>query len=73
LVEAGKVHFSDPVEKYFPELKTVQGKFPDALPITLIQLATHTSGLAREPDNVDVATTGPVSNWENHCTSTPPF
>ena len=65
LVEAGKVHFSDPVEKYFPERKAVQGKFPDAPPITLIQLATHTSGLAREPDNIDAATTGPVSNWEN--------
>jgi hypothetical protein len=55
LVEAGKVHFSDPVEKYFPEIKAVQGKFPDAPPITLIQLATHTSGLAREPDNIDAA------------------
>jgi Beta-lactamase len=42
LVEAGKVHLSDPVEKYFPEVKLVQGRFPDAPPITLIQLATHT-------------------------------
>ena len=65
LVEAGKVHLSDPVEKYFPEIKAVQGRFPDAAPITLIQLATHTSGLGREPDNVDAATTGPVSDWEN--------
>jgi CubicO group peptidase (beta-lactamase class C family) len=65
LVEAGKVHLSDPVEKYFPEIKAVQRKFPDAPSITLIQLATHTSGLAREPDNIDAATTGPVSSWEN--------
>ena len=64
LVEAGKVHLSDPVEKYFPEIKAVQSRFPDAPPITLIQLATHTSGLAREPDNVEAATTGPVSDWE---------
>ena len=64
LVEAGKVHLSDPVEKYFPEIKAVQGRFPDAPPITLIQLATHTSGLDREPDDIEVATTGPVADWE---------
>jgi CubicO group peptidase (beta-lactamase class C family) len=64
LVEAGKVHLSDPVEKYFPEIKAVQGRFPDAPPITLIQLATHTSGLDREPDDIEVATAGPVADWE---------
>jgi CubicO group peptidase (beta-lactamase class C family) len=64
LVDAGKVHFSDPVEKYFPEIKTVQGRFPDAPPITLIQLATHTSGLGREPDNADTYVKGPVADWE---------
>jgi hypothetical protein len=60
LVEAGKVHLSDPAEKYFPEINTVQGRFPDAPPITLIQLATHTSGLGREPDNTDTYVTGAV-------------
>jgi len=64
LAEAGKVHLSDPVEKYFPEIKTVQGRFPDAPPITLIQLATHTSGLGREPDNTETYVTGAVANWE---------
>jgi CubicO group peptidase (beta-lactamase class C family) len=64
LVDAGKVHLSDPVEKYFPEVNTVQGRFPGAPPITLYQLATHTSGLGREPDNIEAATTGPVSDWE---------
>ena len=64
LVEAGKVHLSDPVEKYFPEIKAVQGRFADAPPITLIQLATHTSGLDREPDDIEVATSGPVADWE---------
>lgn len=65
LVEAGKVHLSDSVEKYFPGIKAVQGRFPDAPPITLIQLATHTSGLGREPDNIGAATTEPVSDWES--------
>jgi D-alanyl-D-alanine carboxypeptidase len=64
LVDAGKVRLSDPVEKYFPEVKAVQGRYPDAPPITLIQLATHTSGLGREPDNIEAATTGPVSDWQ---------
>lgn len=66
LVDAGKVHLSDPVEKYFPEIKTVQGRdrFPDAPPITLVQLATHTSGLAREPGDTATYLKGPVSDWE---------
>jgi len=64
LAETGKVHLSDPVEKYFPEIKQVKGAFPDAPPITLIQLATHTSGLGREPDDVAIATAGPVAEWE---------
>ncbi len=64
LVEAGKVHLSDPVEKYFPEIKAVQGRFPDAPPITLIQLATHTSGLGREPDNTETYVKGAVADWE---------
>jgi CubicO group peptidase (beta-lactamase class C family) len=64
LAEAGKVRLSDPVEKYFPEIQTVQGRIPNAPPITLIQLATHTSGLGREPDNTDTYVTGPVADWE---------
>ena len=65
LVEIGKVHYSDPAEKYFPEIKSVQGRFPDAPPVTLVQLATHTAGLAVEPDNTETYVTGgPVSAWE---------
>ena len=64
LVDAGKVHLSDPVEKYFPEIKSVQGRYPDAPPITFIELATHTSGLGREPDNTQTYVTGAVRDWE---------
>lgn len=64
LVDAGKVHLSDPVEKYFPEVKTVEGRFADAPPITLVQLAKHTSGLDREPADMDKYVQGPVSDWE---------
>ncbi len=64
LVEEKKVHLSDPVEKYFPEVKLVQDRFPNAPPITLMQLATHTSGLGREPDDTAMYVTGAVADWE---------
>jgi CubicO group peptidase (beta-lactamase class C family) len=63
-VDAGKVHLSDPAEKYFPEIKTVQGRYADAPPVTLIELATHTSGLGREPDNTGKYVQGPIADWE---------
>jgi CubicO group peptidase (beta-lactamase class C family) len=43
LIEQGKVHLSDPVEKYLPEAKSIQGRYPNAPPITLVQLATVTT------------------------------
>jgi CubicO group peptidase (beta-lactamase class C family) len=64
LVELGKVHLSDPVEKYFPEINKVKGRWPGAPPITFFQLATHTAGLAREPEDLPSYTVGPVSEWE---------
>ena len=64
LADNGKVRLSDPAEKYFPEVKLVPGATPDAPPITLIQLATHTSGLGREPDHTGTYVQGPVSGWE---------
>ena len=64
LVEAGKVRLSDPVEKYFPEVNKVEGRFAGAPPITLVQLATHTSGLGREPADLQTYLKGPVSEWE---------
>ncbi|HEY2113897.1 MAG TPA: serine hydrolase [Candidatus Angelobacter sp.] len=64
LADAGKVHLSDPVEKYFPEIKLVQVRFPDAPPITLVQLAKHTSGMDREPADMEKYLQGPVNEWE---------
>jgi CubicO group peptidase (beta-lactamase class C family) len=64
LVHDGKVHLTDPVEKYFPEINLVQGRHATAPPITLLQLATHTAGLDREPDDLDTYLKGPVSEWE---------
>jgi CubicO group peptidase (beta-lactamase class C family) len=64
LAQDGKVHLSDPVEKYFPEVNKVQGRLPGTPPITLIQLATHTSGLDREPEDTETYLKGPVADWE---------
>jgi hypothetical protein len=64
MVSSGKVHLSDPVEKYFPEINTVQERLNGAPPITLIQLATHTSGLDREPADIDKYTRGAVAEWD---------
>jgi CubicO group peptidase (beta-lactamase class C family) len=74
LVEAGKVRLSDPVEKYLPEVKKLQNQFAGAPPITLIQLATHTSGLDREPDDEQMLyIKGPVSEWDKKLVATIPL
>jgi CubicO group peptidase (beta-lactamase class C family) len=64
LVQEGKVHLSDPVEKYLPELSKVAERRPWAPPITLVQLATMTSGMDREPAHLENFLKGPVSEWE---------
>jgi CubicO group peptidase (beta-lactamase class C family) len=64
LVEAGKIALDDPVEKYFPEVKTIQGYDPSVTPVTFKQLAMQTSAIANEPDNAPAYTRGPVSDWE---------
>ncbi|HKR60129.1 MAG TPA: serine hydrolase domain-containing protein [Pyrinomonadaceae bacterium] len=64
LVERGRVRLSDPVEKYFPEVNKIQGRFPGAPPITIVQLATMTAGLVGEPENAERYNTGPVTDWE---------
>jgi CubicO group peptidase (beta-lactamase class C family) len=63
LVDQGKVHLTDPVEKHLPEINKVPRFRPDTPPITLVQLATMTSGLAREPGCANHSD-GPVSQWE---------
>jgi CubicO group peptidase (beta-lactamase class C family) len=69
LAEQGKVNLTDPVEKYLPEINKVPRTYAHAAPITLLQLATMTSGLSREPGRdptgqLEHHTQGPVSAWE---------
>ena len=62
LVEQGALNLEDPVERYFPEVKHLEGH-EDHPPITLRQLASHTSGLPHEP-NLESAWVGPIGRWE---------
>ena len=61
---SGTVHFSDPVAKYLPEIKVVHNPYPDAAPVTLLQLAVHTSGLALDPKDAATYTKGSAADWE---------
>lgn len=45
LMQAGKIHLTDPVSKYVPEIQRISNRYPWAPPVTLIQLATMTAGL----------------------------
>jgi CubicO group peptidase (beta-lactamase class C family) len=63
LAEEGKVKLDDLVENYVPEIKNLVG-YADYGKITFRQLASHTSGLNREPGLRD-ADVGPLDEWEN--------
>jgi CubicO group peptidase (beta-lactamase class C family) len=64
LEQAGKLRLADPVEKFFPEIRKVGGMPIGASPPTLLQLATMTAGLEREPREEGSFWSGPVSKWE---------
>jgi CubicO group peptidase (beta-lactamase class C family) len=51
MIQRGEMKLDDPVGKYLPD--TVRMPTHNGKEITLIHLATHTSGLPREPDNLD--------------------
>ena len=64
LVEKGTVRLDDPVEKYLPEINRIAQRPKDAPSVTLEQVATMMSGIAREPDDLDTFLVGPVERWE---------
>jgi CubicO group peptidase (beta-lactamase class C family) len=63
LVEQGKMQLTDPLEKHVPEIKQVTGLAAGSDPITLLQVASMRSGLAREP-GCQNHSVGPVSGWQ---------
>jgi CubicO group peptidase (beta-lactamase class C family) len=62
LVDEGVIKLTDPIESFFPEIRKVQG-YPDSDKITFLQLASHTSGLSREP-TLENANTGNLNDWD---------
>lgn len=52
MVERDEVSLNDPISKFLP--KSVKAPTKDGKAITLLHLATHTSGLPRLPDNLDM-------------------
>lgn len=64
LAEKQKVRLTDPVEKYLPEINRIQGREAGWPAVTLVQLATMTSGIGREPEDLPTFLVGPVSSWE---------
>ena len=65
LAAAGTVRLSDPVERYYPEIKEIRGYANLKAPLTFVQLASMTSGIAREPKQEGPFWTGPVSQWDS--------
>jgi CubicO group peptidase (beta-lactamase class C family) len=63
LVEEGTVKLYDPVETLVPEVKSLPG-YGKGMRFTLQQLASHTSGLDREPEGIPDVNVGPVDQWE---------
>ncbi len=63
LVEDGKMRLTDPLEKYVPEVKSAKNAFAGTPPITLLQVATMHSGLAREP-GCGQHSVGGLSVWQ---------
>ena len=64
LVDRGLVRLDDPVSLYLPELNGLQDRRSGSQDITFRHLASHTAGLAREPDWPE-STVGPIGDWEN--------
>lgn len=74
LAERRVVGLSDPASRYFPEIRQVRGAADvaiDRVP-TLLQLATMTSGLAREPNDQRRSQTGALDRWMQVLTTAMP-
>jgi CubicO group peptidase (beta-lactamase class C family) len=62
LREKRVIKLGDPVDRYFPEIRRVKGADDVTMP-TLLQLATMTGGLARDPNDGRRTQTGLSERW----------
>jgi len=63
-VEDGRMRLTDPLERYVPEVRQLRNPRAGTPPVTLLQVATMTAGIDREPD-CEGPLDGPVSRWED--------
>lgn len=74
LVERDKLHLADPVGRYVPEIKRIPNRFAWAPPVTLIQLATMTSGLeSNPPDMSDMPAVVQTDTWDKQVLEALPY
>jgi CubicO group peptidase (beta-lactamase class C family)/alpha-beta hydrolase superfamily lysophospholipase len=69
LVGARRIQFGDPVEALVPSARSIADWNSFRRTPSLYELATHMSGLAREPDHAERYASGPVSAWESRLDS----
>jgi CubicO group peptidase (beta-lactamase class C family) len=62
-VEDGRMRLTDPLDQYVSEVRQLKDAHAGTPPVTLLQVATMTSGIAREPD-CEGPLEGPVSRWQ---------
>lgn len=62
LVEAGLIDLDDPVADHLPETEGLADRPDGARPVTFRMLASHTAGLAREPE-LEGAASGSIYRW----------
>jgi CubicO group peptidase (beta-lactamase class C family) len=62
-VEDGRMRLTDPLETWVPEVRRLKDARAGTPPVTLLQVATMTSGIAREPE-CDGPLDGAVSRWQ---------
>ncbi len=62
-VSDGRMRLTDPLEQYVPEARQLKDRAAGTPPVTLLQVATMTAGIAREPE-CDGPLDGPVSRWQ---------
>ncbi len=63
-VRRGLVKLTDPVSRYLPD--SIPALQKDGKPVTLLQLANHTSGLPRLPDNLFTAKTSQTNPYKHY-------
>jgi len=65
MVQNGTLRLDDPIEKHLPS----EVKLPVELrPITLVQLATHTAGLPRLPENLELSDANAANPYARYTT-----